>query len=1202
VRVIQPARTADLIAAVRRTASDGALRLAYHAALPVVIDSGLLNLLRVNFFLDPPDALPYESEADLLLSPLFREVGSDLYEIDPQARNTLLIGLHSRYGAARVRQVALLLEQYTDSTPAWTGQPELEQAQRLTALSFVDPARAQAWLETVHTGGRAAALSRQWYVAMRQRLAAQPAGADMAAELSAAASRLADDSAKTRLTAIRSLALLAQLPDCDAAALTAMLAGMIRAHAVSLHNPVGADVQEALALLGRLTSDVSPDLSRVKLIEADLHDLDLREANLAFAVLARCSAVRVNLAGAYLGAATLDAVNADGANLTGVDFRATKLFEVSLRNANLTRADLSGAVLGRVDFAGANLTDARLPAVGQDLVPRGDVDISVEHVDYSGREGSEDSLGTAGAPGSPLLPSVGDIRQGVVTGLSAEGALVDIGGVTGTVYTRDLTWRLIDDPGQAVQAGDHVTVKVTDVYADDDDGDHVVILSLRALQEDPWPAFATRHPVGSMLQGTVVRLAPFGAFMNVNEYIQGLVHLSEMANHRVEIPQQVVQLDDEVWAKILDLDLDRHRLSLSMKQAVPPDEFDPAMYGYPAEPADPARDTDESEALYAAALEAYARHRRAALEPESSASAADAPPVADPARGSTSVQAALDRYRRSGSDADLDAVIDQMRSDLDLKRLSRTKEAALLSNFGAMMRERFERHGNETDLSEAVYSGGKALEIAPRWDRNRTSYLSNFSSTMAISYRLRNDIADLTLAIELAEQALAGARSDSDRTSIESNLAAILKTRFEHSGDRADLDLSVAASERALSLAGADHPHFPLILSNLANALRARFEISGKQPDLDRAIDLGETAIGAAVRPDNLQATLHNSLGLALGLRSALRRDRSDIDRAVQAFTASVAATSPGSPAYSLYVSNLSAALLYRFGITHDPADLRAATGQARRAVDTAAAGNPARGRALVMLADSLRVRHDSTRRDEDRDDAIAYLREAAAISPDGDRNLAAILSGLGEALLERYQTRGDSVDLDDAIRAYSDAAEVAGPADPGRVSYLEQFSGALKVRYELSRDPTDLHRAAELRAPADPAAPRLQNWEIACVDNNPRSLNTLIAMLEANGAGVRVYPDAEPFIRTLQRGHPDAVVLHSRTGDDDSERFGRVQLFRRSGYTGPVVLFADRVTSEGQGMAAKLGALSIVSTETEVIDALQLARPPGPESAKPAR
>jgi hypothetical protein len=212
-QVTEVATTASTLARVRRTVSDEMLRLAYHAALPVVVDVGLLNLLRVNFFLDPPDALPFEAEATLLLSPLFREIGNGLYEMAPEVRNILLVGLQTSYGSERVRQVALLLEQY--STPAWGTQPELEQAQQLTALSFVDPARAARWLEGAHTSTAGSPVSREWFVAMRRRLAAQPQVGSAPEEIAKAIRRLDDKRLEVRLSAIRVLSALAQLPGTD---------------------------------------------------------------------------------------------------------------------------------------------------------------------------------------------------------------------------------------------------------------------------------------------------------------------------------------------------------------------------------------------------------------------------------------------------------------------------------------------------------------------------------------------------------------------------------------------------------------------------------------------------------------------------------------------------------------------------------------------------------------------------------------------------------------------------------------------------------------------------------------------------------------------------------------------------------------------------------------------------------------------------
>jgi small subunit ribosomal protein S1 len=92
-------------------------------------------------------------------------------------------------------------------------------------------------------------------------------------------------------------------------------------------------------------------------------------------------------------------------------------------------------------------------------------------------------------------------------------------------------------------------------------------LSLKATQQDPWQEFATGHQVGELVYGRVTKLVPFGAFVQVGEGIEGLVHISEMAAHHVEAPEQVVTPGEELWVKIIDIDLERRRISLSIKQA-----------------------------------------------------------------------------------------------------------------------------------------------------------------------------------------------------------------------------------------------------------------------------------------------------------------------------------------------------------------------------------------------------------------------------------------------------------------------------------------------------------------------------------------------------------------------------------------------------------------------------------------------------------
>ena len=163
------------------------------------------------------------------------------------------------------------------------------------------------------------------------------------------------------------------------------------------------------------------------------------------------------------------------------------------------------------------------------------------------------------------------------------GAFVDLGGVDGLVHVSELSWKHIDHPSEVVEVGQEVTVEVLDVDLDRER----VSLSLKATQEDPWRQFARTHAIGQVVPGKVTKLVPFGAFVRVADGIEGLVHISELAERHVEIPEQVVTVGDEVFVKVIDIDLERRRISLSLKQAnegVDPEgtEFDPAQYGMDA--------------------------------------------------------------------------------------------------------------------------------------------------------------------------------------------------------------------------------------------------------------------------------------------------------------------------------------------------------------------------------------------------------------------------------------------------------------------------------------------------------------------------------------------------------------------------------------------------------------------------------------------
>ena len=177
----------------------------------------------------------------------------------------------------------------------------------------------------------------------------------------------------------------------------------------------------------------------------------------------------------------------------------------------------------------------------------------------------------------------GQVRSGVVSSIVNFGAFVDLGGVDGLVHVSELSWKHIDHPSEVVEVGQEVTVEVLDVDLDRER----VSLSLKATQEDPWQQFARTHAIAQVVPGKVTKLVPFGAFVRVDEGIEGLVHISELAERHVELPEQVVNVGDELLVKVIDIDLERRRISLSLKQAneggtIAVEAFDPAQYGMAA--------------------------------------------------------------------------------------------------------------------------------------------------------------------------------------------------------------------------------------------------------------------------------------------------------------------------------------------------------------------------------------------------------------------------------------------------------------------------------------------------------------------------------------------------------------------------------------------------------------------------------------------
>ena len=166
----------------------------------------------------------------------------------------------------------------------------------------------------------------------------------------------------------------------------------------------------------------------------------------------------------------------------------------------------------------------------------------------------------------------GTVIKGIVKNITDYGAFVDLGGIDGLLHITDLAWRRVRHPSEVLNVGDEVTAKVLKF----DQEKNRVSLGMKQLGEDPWVGIARRYPQGTRLFGKVTNLTDYGSFVEIEQGIEGLVHVSEMdwTNKNIH-PTKVVQLGDEVEVMILEIDEDRRRISLGMKQCManPWDDF-----------------------------------------------------------------------------------------------------------------------------------------------------------------------------------------------------------------------------------------------------------------------------------------------------------------------------------------------------------------------------------------------------------------------------------------------------------------------------------------------------------------------------------------------------------------------------------------------------------------------------------------------------
>jgi small subunit ribosomal protein S1 len=170
------------------------------------------------------------------------------------------------------------------------------------------------------------------------------------------------------------------------------------------------------------------------------------------------------------------------------------------------------------------------------------------------REGRKDELLTT--------LKEGDVRSGVVTSIADFGAFVDIGGADGLVHLSELSWSRVKHPSEVLKPGDKVRVYILSV----DNDRKRIALSIKRTQSEPWTTVNERYQLGQMVEGTITQLASFGAFARIEDGVEGLIHVSEMGDGRVQHPRDVVQEGDVVQARIIRIDPARKRMGLSMRQ------------------------------------------------------------------------------------------------------------------------------------------------------------------------------------------------------------------------------------------------------------------------------------------------------------------------------------------------------------------------------------------------------------------------------------------------------------------------------------------------------------------------------------------------------------------------------------------------------------------------------------------------------------
>jgi small subunit ribosomal protein S1 len=220
----------------------------------------------------------------------------------------------------------------------------------------------------------------------------------------------------------------------------------------------------------------------------------------------------------------------------------------------------------------------------------------------------------------------GLVVEGQISNIVDFGAFVDLDGIDGLIHISELSWSHVNHPSEVLEIGDTVQVKVLDIDRDR----QRISLGLKQTQEDPWQRIVNTYNIGDELAGTVTKVVTFGAFVEILDGVEGLVHISELAAHHVENPREIVQPGDELRVKILEIDSERRRLSLSAKrvegQVLPVRRIEPEQ---PSEAADAQSAADADAELAPGATADEAPQAQAAVQEAAEPAADEAGGAAD---------------------------------------------------------------------------------------------------------------------------------------------------------------------------------------------------------------------------------------------------------------------------------------------------------------------------------------------------------------------------------------------------------------------------------------------------------------------------------------------------------------------------------------------------------------------------------------------